>query len=93
MCLAFTHGGQVRYLLPGVCPSRLAGVGHLPSLWGENVGLTEGAIELGEVAGHLGSQGTRWRCPGASKNFVGELIGLKSSPKEGCAMKINLAER
>lgn len=28
-----------------------AGVGHLPSLWGESVGLPEGAIGLGEVAG------------------------------------------
>lgn len=29
----------------------------------------------------------------ASKNTVGELIGLKLAPKEGCAMKINLAEQ
>lgn len=93
MRLAFTHGGQVRCLLPGVCSSRLAGVGHLPALWGESVGLPEVAIKLGEVAGHLRSQGTWWRRPMASKNIVGKLIGLKSAPKEGRAMKINLAER
>lgn len=49
MCLAFTHGGQLRCLLPGIYPSRLAGVRHLPSLWGESVSLPEGAIKLGEV--------------------------------------------
>lgn len=28
----------------------------------------------------------------ACKNIVGELIGLKLAPEEGCAMQINLAE-